>query len=71
MADSHTFYLERAAAAATAAGTATLDNVRERELRAEKTWLKLAYQAKAVVLRREKLERDKAKQRALEAMAQG
>lgn len=71
MHDSHTFYLERAAAAATAAQAATLDNVRERELRAEQTWLGLASQAKTVVLLREKLEREKAARQAIEASAQG
>ena len=66
MADSYKFYLERAEAAAIAAGAATLDNVRDRELRAEKTWLGLANQAKAVALQREKSEREKAERRSSE-----
>lgn len=60
MADSYKFYIERADAAAIAADAATLDNVRERELRAEKTWLGLAKQARSVTLQREKADREKA-----------
>ena len=67
MAESYKFYLERAEAAAIAAGAATLDNVRDRELRAEKTWLGLAKQAEAAALQREKSEREKAQRRAAES----
>ncbi|MFZ9395462.1 MAG: hypothetical protein ACO25F_05295, partial [Erythrobacter sp.] len=66
MADSYKFYIERAEAAAVAAGAATLENVRERELRAEKTWLGLAHQAKAVAAQREKSERERADRRSAE-----
>lgn len=66
MADSYKFYLERAEAAAVAADAATLDNVRDRELRAEKTWLGLARQAKAVAVQREKSEREKAERNSAE-----
>ena len=53
MAQSYEFYLERAAQSALAADAAALDNVRERELRAEKSWLVLAEQARKGVLARE------------------
>lgn len=66
MADNYKFYLERAEAAAIAASAATLDNVRERELRAEKTWLGLAHQARAVAVQREKTERERADRRSAE-----
>ena len=69
MADSYKFYLERAEAAAVAANAATLENVRERELRAEKTWLCLAHQAKAVALQREKSDRERADRRSAELEA--
>lgn len=58
------FYDTRARAAAVAAEKATLENVRERELRAEKTWRSLANQAQAVAVQREKTEREKAELRA-------
>ena len=67
MADSYQFYKERADAAAAAAEQATLENVRERELRAEKTWLGLANQARAVAVQREKAEREKAERRSADA----
>jgi hypothetical protein len=67
MADTYKFYQERADAAAAAAEKATLDNVRDRELRAEKTWRGLANQAKSVAVQREKVEQEKAERRALEA----
>lgn len=60
MADTYKFYRERADAAAAAAKAATLANVRERELRAEKTWMGLATQAQAVADQRAKTEREKA-----------
>lgn len=66
MADTYKFYVERAEAAATAAREAKLDNVRDRELRAEKTWLGLASHAKATAAQREKTEREKAERRAQE-----
>ncbi|MEL6707544.1 MAG: hypothetical protein AAFP79_04625 [Pseudomonadota bacterium] len=63
MADSYEFYRERADAAAAAAESATLDNVREREIRAEKTWRGLAEQARKVKLDREKSQREKGESR--------
>lgn len=69
MADTFKFYSERADAAAEAAKKATLENVRDRELRAEKTWRGLANQAQAVATQREKVEREKAEKRAEEAAA--
>lgn len=63
MADSYEFYCERADAAAAEAERATLDNVREREIRAEKTWRGLAEQARRVKLDREKSQREKVESR--------
>ena len=59
MAESYEFCCERADAAAAAAKSATLDNVREREIRAEKTWRGLAEKARRVNLDREKSQREK------------
>ncbi len=67
MAQTFEFYRDRADAAAAAAEQATLDNVRERELRAERTWRGLAEQARKVAEDREKAAREKAEQRAAEA----
>ena len=67
MAQTYEFYQERADAAAAAAERATLENVRERELRAEKTWRGLADQARAVVVSREKADRERAERREAEA----
>jgi len=67
VADSYEFYKQRAEAAAAAASDAVLENVRERELRAEKTWRGLASHARAVAKQREKVEREKAEARAAEA----
>ncbi|MBD3728576.1 MAG: hypothetical protein IE933_02610 [Sphingomonadales bacterium] len=61
------FYCERAEAAASAAENATLENVRDRELRSEKTWRGLAERARASNIQREKAEREKAQQRLVEA----
>ena len=61
MAESYKFCSERAEEAASAARNATLDNVRDRELRAEKTWRGLATQAKAVDEQRKKDAREKAR----------
>lgn len=69
MAQTYEFYRERADAAANAADQATLENVRDRELRAEKTWRGLAEQARKVSEDREKAAREKAEQRAAEAEA--
>ena len=67
MAATYEFYNERANAAAAAAEKATLDNVRDRELRSEKTWRALADQARAVAQQRQKVEREKEERRAEEA----
>ncbi|MCB2087934.1 MAG: hypothetical protein R3E18_00160 [Sphingomonadaceae bacterium] len=63
MAVTYEFYELRANEAAAAAAKATLNNVRERELRAEKTWRDLANQSRAVATQRQKLESEKAAER--------
>lgn len=63
MAESYEFCCERADAAAAAAKSATLNNVREREIRAEKTWRGLAEQARRVKLDRVKSQREKDERR--------
>lgn len=63
MAESYEFYCERADAAAAAAKIATLDNVRKREFRAEKTWRGLAEKARRVKLDREKFQREEDEKR--------
>ena len=67
MAQSYEFYIERAEAAATAASKADLENVRMRELRAEKTWLGLAEQARKGA--EERLKADEARKAKREAEA--
>jgi hypothetical protein len=67
MAQTYEFYCERADEAAALAGKATLDNVRERELRSEKTWRGLAEQARKTAVQRVKSENERAEKRALEA----
>lgn len=69
MAQTYEFYLERAAEAALAADRAELDNVRERELRSEKTWLGLAEQARKAAVSREKAEAVRVAKREAEAEA--
>ena len=59
MSQGYEFYCARADQAAAAAKAAELANVRERELRAEKTWRGLASQARAVADERAKIVRDK------------
>jgi hypothetical protein len=66
MAQTYEFYAERADEAAALAAKATLDNVRDRELRSEKTWRGLAEQARRTVEEREKAERIRADRRAAE-----
>ncbi len=66
MADTFKFYVERAEAAAAAARSTTLENVRERELRAEKTWRSLARKAQAVATQREQVEREKVERQTAE-----
>lgn len=64
MSQTYEFYSARADAAAKVANEASLDNVRDRELRAEKTWHGLAEQARSVSEMRIKVEREKAEARA-------
>ena len=64
MSQSYEFYAARASEAAAEAKSATLDNVRDRALRAQATFQALADQARAVTRRREKLENEKAAARA-------
>ena len=69
MAQTYEFYSERADEAAALAAKATLDNVRDRELRSEKTWRGLAEQARKTNEEREKAERLRADRRAAEDLA--
>lgn len=57
------FYDARAREAALEAKEATLENVKERNLRAEKTWRGLANQARKVALDRAKSEREREERR--------
>ncbi|MEL7447138.1 MAG: hypothetical protein AAGK02_15230 [Pseudomonadota bacterium] len=68
MAQTYEFYTERADAAAAAAKAATLDNVRERELRSEKTWRGLAEQARKSAEERIKADEARAAKREAEAL---
>jgi len=68
MAQTFEFYDARANEAAAEATRATLDNVRERCLRAEKTWRGLAQQAERVASNREKADRERAARREEEAL---
>lgn len=67
MAQTYEFYNERADEAAALAAKATLENVRERELRSEKTWRGLAEHARRTIEEREKAERVRADKRAAES----
>jgi hypothetical protein len=67
MAQTYEFYRERADEAAALAEQATLENVRERELRSEKTWRGLAEQARKTIEERDKAERVRAERRAAES----
>jgi hypothetical protein len=67
MSQTFEFYDARAKEAAAEADKATLDNVRERNLRAEKTWRGLAEQARKTLVEREKADRERAERRAAEA----
>lgn len=68
MADTYETLTERADVAAAAAARATLDNVRDRELRSEKVWRVLAEQTRARIEQREIQERESAERRAAEAV---
>ena len=70
MSQTYEFYAERAKEAADEAAAATLDNVRDRNLRAEKTWAALAEQARKVKADRIKAEETKAARIAAEAGAE-
>lgn len=63
MSQSFEFYDARAREAAREAKEATLENVRERNLRAEKTWRGLAEQSLRVKVDREEANREKAERR--------
>jgi len=62
MSQTYEFYAERAKEAADEAAAATLDNVRDRNLRAEATWAALAEQARKVSADRLKAESTQASQ---------
>ena len=66
MSQTFAFYDARADEAAAEADKATLDNVRERALRAAKTWRGLADQAQRVETDRRKAEAQRAERRAIE-----
>lgn len=67
MSQSYEFYSERARESEVAAAEATLDNARERAERSARTWRALAEQAKSVAVTRERVEREKAAERAAQA----
>ena len=69
MSQTFEFYDARAREAATEAKEASLDNVRDRNLRAEKTWRGLADQARRVMIDRAKAERERADRREAELNA--
>ena len=56
---SYDFCTKRAQEAAVAAEQATLDNVRDRELRAEAAWTVMAKREKALQVARDKAKREK------------
>lgn len=60
----HEFYLERAAEALASANSATLDNVRDRWLRAEASWTEMAVRSQRTDAMRAKLFIEKAAERA-------
>ena len=67
MAQTYEFYNARAEEAAARASEAKLDNVREREERAAKSWRGLAEQARKSVIAREKADADRIARREAEA----
>ena len=67
MAQTFEFYNARAEEAAARAEEATLDNVKSRELRAEKSWRGLAEQARKSVIAREKADAERVAKREAEA----
>ncbi len=70
MSQTFEFYDARAREAAAEAEKATLDNVRDRNLRADKTWRKLADQASRVLAERHKAEQERTARREAEAEAE-
>ena len=71
MAQTYEFYTERADEAAARALKATLENVRERELRSEKTWRGLAEQARKTAEERIKADRIRAEKRQADGLMLG
>ncbi len=69
MSQSFEFYNARAEEAAREAQEATLNNVRERNLRAEKTWRGLADQALRIKADREKADRERIARKEAEAFS--
>ncbi|QNE04766.1 hypothetical protein [Croceicoccus marinus] len=67
MSQTFEFYDARAREAAAEADQATLDNVRDRNLRAAKTWRGLADQARRVLAERNKAEQERVDRRKAEA----
>ncbi len=67
MAQTWEFYAERAKESAAEARIAKLDNVRERALRSEATWLGLADQARRVAEERVKVEQQRVERREAES----
>jgi len=70
MAQTWEFYADRAKESAAEATAAKLDNVRERALRSEATWLGLADQARRVAEERVKVERERVERRDAETFAE-
>ena len=71
MSAQHLFYLERAAEARATADAATLDNVRERWLRSEASWIEMAARSERSEKMRANLIAEKAAERAeLQAASQ-
>jgi hypothetical protein len=66
MAQTYEFYCERADESAAHAARATLENVRERELRSEKTWRGLAEHARKTAEERVKADALRLERRAAE-----
>ncbi len=63
MSAQHKFYMERAAEARAGASAAVLDNVRDRWLRAEATWVEMADRSLRAETMREKLMAEKVLER--------
>lgn len=63
MSNQHAFYLERAAEARGIASAATLDNVRDRWLLSEASWIEMAARSERSEMMRIKLTAEKAAER--------